>query len=55
MNEIAARLIEYARDDDYKVTAQLMWSAASEINRLEHEKAELIYEIELIKSERKKK
>lgn len=55
MNEIAARLIEYARHDDYKVTAQLMWSAASEINRLEHEKAELIYAIEFIKHERKKK
>jgi len=41
MNEIADRCIEYARKDDYPLTASLLWSAAKEINRLEHEVAEL--------------
>jgi len=46
MNEIAEKCIEYARHDDYPVTSQLLWSAAKEINRLEHENAELIFRLQ---------
>jgi hypothetical protein len=46
MNEIAEKCIEYARHDDYPLTASLLWSAAKEINRLEHENAELIFRLQ---------
>lgn len=55
MNEIAAKCIEYARNDDYRTTAKLFWAAAKEINKLEHKNAELIYELGILKMERKKK
>jgi hypothetical protein len=39
MNEIAEKCIQYARHDDYPLTASLLWSAAKEINKLEHEES----------------
>jgi hypothetical protein len=55
MNPVASKLIEYARHDDYRTTAQLFWNAAREINKLEHENAELIVELAKIKMETKRK
>ena len=46
MNEIAEKCIEYARHDDYPLTASLLWSAAKEINKLEHEVAELTFRLQ---------
>ena len=46
MNEIADKCLQYARNDDYPLTASLLWSAAKEINRLEHENAELIFRLQ---------
>ena len=46
MNEVADRCLQYARNDDYPLTASLLWSAAKEINKLEHEIAELTYRLQ---------
>jgi hypothetical protein len=55
MNPIAAKLIEYARNDDYQKTAQLFWNAAREINKLDHENAELLLEVSQLKAIHKPK
>lgn len=55
MNPIAAKLIEYARNDDYQKTAQLFWNAAREINKLEQKNAELLLEVTQLKAIHKPK
>ena len=55
MNPVAAKLIEYARNDDYRTTAQLLWNAAREINKLDHENAELLLEVSQLKAIHKPK
>jgi len=53
MNEIAEKCLRYARRDDYPLTASLLWAAAKEINRLEHENAALLFRLQTIFKEKK--